>query len=282
LQVPVGNTLPPEHLEASAPETDAAKAPEVFLFPGLGGDDQELAALCAGCAPAVRSVPITFPDWTEIYAPSIGLDGLVEHCLAQIQSLAPTGQLRLAGYSFGGIIAFEVASALVASGRVVVRLGLLDTQTVPAFVNSGLSLNGRWQRLSDAVRHNKINAEVGRLIAGLLARSANPRLLRYASRMRYVRLPLNMERHIAVPLQTRFRLTILREQIYRMATTNPKLDVDACLFRCLEQTPGATSDFGWGRHLTQLQIVPIPGHHLSIMEPANVPALCAAFSAAMT
>lgn len=282
LSAPASSTLLPRQIGAPTLNADATEAPEVFLFPGLGGDEQELAVLRFGCAPALRGVQITFPDWTEIYARRIDLNGLIGHCIAQIESHAPIGPLRLAGYSFGGIIAFGVALALAASGRVVARLGLLDTPTVPSFVNAGLSLTGRWRRFSNAVCRNEINAEVGRLIAGMLARSANPWLLRNASRIRYVRLPLNMDQHIAVPLQTRFRLVILRELINRMAVTGAKLDVEAILFRCLEQEPGATNDFGWGRYLTRLQIVSVAGNHLSIMEPANVPSLCAAFIAALS
>jgi len=40
-----------------------------------------------------------------------------------------------------------------------------------------------------------------------------------------------------------------------MATTDAPLDIDAVLFRCVEQELGATDDLGWGRYLARLRIV---------------------------
>jgi thioesterase domain-containing protein len=59
------------------------------------------------------------------------------------------------------------------------------------------------------------------------------------------------------------------------------LDIPAILFRCVEQEPGETDDLGWRRYLADLQIVPVAGNHLSVIEPANIPSLCASFVAAM-
>jgi thioesterase domain-containing protein len=264
-----------------ASHCSSTEPPEVFLFPGLGGAERELHVLRVGCAPALRGVPVDFPDWTEIYASGINLDGLIGYCMEQIETHAPNGPLRLAGYSFGGIIAFAVASALAASGRAVARLGMLDTPTMPSFVNTRLSPTDRWQRISGAVRRGETSAELGRLVAGVLARSQNPWLLRGAARIRHVRLPLDMDQHIAVPLQMRFRLVILRELINRMAAVDVPLDIPAILFRCVEQEPGETDDLGWRRYLANLQIVPVAGNHLSVIEPANIPSLCASFVAAM-
>jgi thioesterase domain-containing protein len=268
-------------IRSPASHATSTEPPEVFLFPGLGGAEPELHILRVGCAPALRGVPVDFPDWTEIYAGGIDLDGLIRHCMEQIETRAPTGPLRLAGYSFGGIIAFAVASALAASGRAIARLGMLDTPTMPSFINARLSPTGRWHRFSGAVRRGETGAELGRLVAGTLVRSGNPWLLRNAARMRHVKLPLDMDQHIAVPLQMRFRLEILRELITRMAAVDVALDIPAVLFRCAEQERGATDDLGWKHYLTDLQVVPVAGDHLSIIDKANIPSLCASFVAAM-
>jgi acetoacetyl-CoA synthetase len=270
-----------ELIRSPIPHAGSTETPTVFLFPGLGGEERELHVLRVGCASALRAVPIEFPDWTEIYARGIDLDGLIRHCMGQIEAHAPVGPLRLAGYSFGGIIAFAVASAFAVSGRRVDRLGLLDTPTMPSFVSRRLSPIGRWRRFSVAVSRGEINAEFGRLLAGVLARSGNPWLLRGAASIRYVKLPLNMDQHIAIPLQMRFRLVILRELINRMAVVDAPSDIPTILFRCVEQEPGATDDLGWRRYSTNLQVVSVAGNHLSVIEPTNIPALCASFSAAM-
>jgi len=265
-------------MSAATSYDGTTEPPEVFLFPGLG-DMSELAFLRAGCEPALRFVPINVPTWAEIYARGIDLDGLIAQCVTQIETHAPLGPLRLAGYSFGGLIAFAVASAFAASGRVVALLGVLDTEVNPALVNVPLSPINQLSRLASAIRRGEMVPEIGRLISGALIRS--PWLLRRAARIRHVRLPLNMDEQLHVRLQMRARVMMLRELFDRMATTDAPLDIDAVLFRCVEQELGATDDLGWGRYLARLRIVPIAGDHYSLKDPANIPSLCVSFIAAM-
>jgi thioesterase domain-containing protein len=256
--------------------------PLVFVFPGLGGDDRELAAMRLGCAPAIRFVTVEFPDWTEMYSQSIDLDGLIARCMARINALAPEGRLRLAGYSFGGMMAYQVAAAFAASGRDVARLGLLDSKAVPSVVSMRPTLAWRWQRFSKAVGGGDMRGEIGRMIAGLVIRSGKPWLLQRAAKLRPVKLPLNMDEHIAEPFQTRFRLPLLQESVARLAVADRRLDISTVLFRCVEQdNPDAAHDLGWERHIQDLQVVPLPGNHSTFMKPANMAILCKAFVEAM-
>ena len=72
-----------------------------------------------------------------------GLDGVEEplgtveemaaHYVATITAANPAGPYALAGYSFGGIIAFEMARQLMAQGKRVKTLALLDTYVYPAY-----------------------------------------------------------------------------------------------------------------------------------------------------
>ncbi len=256
--------------------------PLVFVFPGLGGDDRELAAMRLGCTPAIRFVTVEFPDWTEMYLQSIDLDGLILRCMARINAVAPEGRLRLAGYSFGGMMAYQVAAAFAASGRDVARLGLLDSKAVPSVVSMRPTLAWRWRRFSKAIGGGDMRGEIGRMIAGLVIRSGKPWLLRGAARLRAVKLPLGMDEHIAEPLQTRFRLPLFQEGVARLAAVERRFDIPTVLFRCVEQDkPDVAHDLGWGRHIGDLQVVPMPGSHSTFMKPANIATLCKAFVVAM-
>jgi thioesterase domain-containing protein len=55
------------------------------------------------------------------------LDGWMAHCRSGLDALALDAPHRLAGYSFGGVIALEVARQLQAEGAVVAWLGLVDS-----------------------------------------------------------------------------------------------------------------------------------------------------------
>ena len=151
-------------------------APEVFLFPGLGGDELELAALRLGCAPTLQCIPVQFPYWTD-HARTLTLDQLVDHCCVQIESLAPTGDLRLAGYSFGGTIAYAVAKALTAAGRRVEWLGLVDAPSGSHVAATSRSSHARRRRWANAMRERQFSQEIARTIVGAVMRLRKPRLL---------------------------------------------------------------------------------------------------------
>jgi thioesterase domain-containing protein len=55
------------------------------------------------------------------------IEGMASHYLAAILAANPTGPYALAGYSFGGIIAYEMARQLLAMGKEVKFLGMFDT-----------------------------------------------------------------------------------------------------------------------------------------------------------
>jgi thioesterase domain-containing protein len=254
----------------------------VCVFPGLGGGDQELAAMRAACGSAVRFVIVEYPDWTDIYRRSIDLDGLIAICMERVRAAAPHGGLRLAGYSFGGSMAYAVAKAFLASGRDVARLGLVDSWAFPGVVNDRPTVARRWKRVTTSVRKRELHREIGRLTAGLIMRSRSPLLLRWAARMRQVRLPLDMHEHLAHPFQARFRLALLRELTDRMAVDDERLDVQTVLFRCAEQDQAdAAPDLGWERHIKSVRVIVVPGHHSTVINPANLQFLCEAFVASM-
>ena len=256
--------------------------PVVFVFTGLSGDDKELAALRAGCQPALQFVQIDLPHWFDIYNKAIALDAVIAASLAQIEAHDPNTPALLAGYSFGGHIAFTVATALEAAGRRVGRLGLLDTSATPPLSDERFSALRSLKNLRDAIRKGRFPAQIGHNVAGIAMRSGYRWPLHVLAGIRHVRLPMGMQKHIDIALQMRFNLVILKDLLDRMSAPGTPRQLDATLFRCTEQAPGSAEDLQWRRHLANLQIVAIPGNHLSLMNPRNIPALCTAFINAMT
>jgi thioesterase domain-containing protein/acyl carrier protein len=55
------------------------------------------------------------------------MEEIAAYYVSEILEQNPTGPYAIAGYSFGGIIAFEMAKQLKASGKEVVMLGMFDT-----------------------------------------------------------------------------------------------------------------------------------------------------------
>jgi thioesterase domain-containing protein len=101
--------------------------PTIFLFPGLDGDEPRLTNLRAGLSDRFRIIPIEYPDWPEMVRRSQSFDALVDLAVSQITAAQPGGPLLLAGYSFGGDVAFATATRLLRLERRIGFLGILDT-----------------------------------------------------------------------------------------------------------------------------------------------------------
>lgn len=59
-------------------------------------------------------------------SPENAIGELAEHCIVTIRRVQPHGPYRLCGYSFGGIVAFEIAHRLRSQGEEIAFLGLID------------------------------------------------------------------------------------------------------------------------------------------------------------
>ncbi|MGA9725840.1 MAG: SDR family NAD(P)-dependent oxidoreductase, partial [Candidatus Binatus sp.] len=76
-----------------------------------------------------RDQPIWGVEYSESEssAPLLRLEDLAAHYLKEIRKLQPSGPYHLLGYSFGGLLAFEIAQQLHATGQRIELLGMLDT-----------------------------------------------------------------------------------------------------------------------------------------------------------
>lgn len=66
------------------------------------------------------------------------IEGMARDYIEEVEQFQPEGPYYLAGYSFGGYIAYEMARQLEAKGKVVALLALFDTQagSLPRFPDS--------------------------------------------------------------------------------------------------------------------------------------------------
>ena len=106
-------------------------SPPVFIVHGLGGD-------VAGLFPMTRRM--TYPGAViGIQArglagkdtPHASVEAMAAEYLREVKARQPDGPYNLCGYSFGGLIAFEMARRLRDSGDEVALVGLFDTMMSP-------------------------------------------------------------------------------------------------------------------------------------------------------
>lgn len=97
----------------------------LYLMHPLGGELMAYRALAAALRSPVRTLGIRWRPDPQDDNP-ITLQSLAALHLAQLRAIQPVGPYSLAGWSFGGVLAYEMAQQLRACGQEVDYLGLLD------------------------------------------------------------------------------------------------------------------------------------------------------------
>jgi len=67
--------------------------------------------------------------------PHLSVGAMAAHYLDEIRAFQPRGPYALCGFSFGGLVAYEMARRLVADGETVELLGLIDTDIYPRHIS---------------------------------------------------------------------------------------------------------------------------------------------------
>ena len=111
--------------DTAIPVRSIGAARPLFLFPSLFNVDYARVL-----APHIdASIPIYgLQHQSEEASQLTTMDAIGRRFVRMIQVVQPSGPYRLAGWSFGGVLAYEVAAQLCAQHQIVEFVGLLDTQ----------------------------------------------------------------------------------------------------------------------------------------------------------
>ena len=220
------------------------------------------------------------------------MEGLAGRMVGLIRQIQPHGPYRLAGWSFGGVLAYEVAMQLLGQDEAVAFLGLIDSY-VPRMTDQGKS---RWSGPDALKRHlllqctaywkaqggvdelanlEQLEAGLGQLdFAALLQRCRNQGLL-------YAQMAAATDADLLSFLQ--------REVGHGHALAHYSLfplPIPVHLFSA-EQRPTELSRrsaaLGWDTALApgQLRQVQVPGDHQSMMQAPHIQSLGQAMSRAL-
>lgn len=266
----------------------SSKTPHLFLFPGMGGHDPKLVEVGAACREPVRTVQILYPSWrTLLHDPDFSLDALVSDTVAQIKMCCSTGPILLAGYSFGGIVAFAVAMRLREAGYYVCFLGLLDIEAQPGIDVSPGALRAPMthrQELAGFAAAVRRGEGTSKLAYATARRLKSPRwqpLLQLYARVPRRWLPSKFKVYLDRDLLSQHMEPLLREWAVRRDAL-PPLHVPVYLFRTAQHSANAARHLGWNHCCPDLTVISMSGTHLGMLKPSNLPALCEAFSKAVS
>jgi amino acid adenylation domain-containing protein len=103
-------------------------ARSLYLVHPLGGELLGYRELARASQAPVRLLGIGWTGEPPVYGSSLARIAGIH--VEQLCTIEPDGPYRLAGWSFGGVLAYEMAQQLAAGGGVVEFLGLLDANPV--------------------------------------------------------------------------------------------------------------------------------------------------------
>ena len=246
-------------LQASAANSnDAGKdaKPVVFLMPGILGDEPLLSHFRAAFGWNVRFKVIEYPEWRSTDDANSGFEQIIDAAYAQICAEPPCESYALAGYSFGGYVAFETARRLQSSGRQVGFLGLIDS---------------RMWGMSSAMGQSRMHALIAQAkrYLGILA---DPPTLARLVRKKIVAAARFVQWAASSRPSTALSFAFYRERNYQHRVDALRrwrllpLDMPITLYlsdQGLEELP---PDYGWGQLCTELSIVRVGGTHASMLE----------------
>jgi amino acid adenylation domain-containing protein len=237
--------------------------PPVFLIHHLGGN-------VAGYFPMTRRM--TWPG-SVIGIQARGLDGQVPphatveamavEYLREIKARQPDGPYYLCGYSFGGLVAFEMARRLWESGDEVALVGLFDTMMSPL----------RWPLRSWL---SIVHRRMARFAAGVIAapiESWPSAVWRMGSRVREkLRGCLKSSPTRVLKVST---CALIASARYRPGFYPGELT----LFTPVEREPGLPSlQTIWRKHARTLSIVETAGAHSTIFSATNADSTAASLT----
>lgn len=220
------------------------------------------------------------------------MEGLAARMVGLIRERQPHGPYRLAGWSFGGVLAYEVAMQLLGLDELVAFLGLIDSY-VPRMTDQG---KARWSGPDALKRHLLLqctaywNAQGGaHELASLEQLAAGIGQLDFAGLLQRCRDQGLLYAQMAAATDADLLNFIEREVGHGHALAHYSLfplPIPVHLFSALErptELSRRSESLGWEDALTpgQLRRIEVPGDHQSMMQAPHIRTLGAAISAAL-
>jgi thioesterase domain-containing protein/acyl carrier protein len=203
--------------------------------------------------------------------PFDNMEKIASYYISEILDQNPQGPYNLAGYSFGGVVAFEMAKQLTAMGKTVNMLGIFDT-SVDTSPKPKTFLNKSVKKLRDAYVYVKFNLQLLRKdpVQTLHYRYVNRKykMMRLLSKFHMIRESSGQEKY----LKHSARINHKHDIAYKNYVLTPyKGTID--LFRVSHRMYHLDDPeyFGWkSLALDGVEIHEVPGDHSTFLLSPNV------------
>jgi oxalate---CoA ligase len=237
-------------------------SPLVFWLSPAEGDLPEIARFRSAFGNQIRFVVIGYPSWREMLDAEGRFDAIVATAEAQIRAQCQDRVCFLAGYSFGGFVAWETAARLTRSGMKIGFVGLIDTRRRGSLAVDRQRVRPRIQRkLLVRIRKLTPKTVIRRLLTFLVKVKAFW-LLR-ALGILASKIHSESAFFLQWTLVTQLRMRALRDHELGSHPTA------VTLFRSEEFTE-ELPDYGWSTICSKVTVVPVSGSHSSLLLQADM------------
>lgn len=235
-----------------------SQPPPILITPGVGGraSFSQLAKHIRTGHP-IYGIQAKGVDGRE--KPFERIEDMAEFYLDALNQLQPRGPHVLIGYSFGGLVALEMAQRLTGNGQKVALLVLVDTYPHPRYFPPGQRLGLFARRVRGHISNMK-QRPMGETFSGLarsvkrrfhIADAHDPGTLPETARLSFAQATLRVKESDFVAM-ARYRPQFYRGKIrFVRPTVNSYLPNDPTAF--------------WERMAGELQVETVPGDHLGMV-----------------
>jgi amino acid adenylation domain-containing protein len=210
--------------------------PPLFFVHGVGGNVVEMLPAARRVSYRGAVIGIRARGLVRGEKPHSSVYAMAADYLKEIKRRQPVGPYHLCGYSFGGLVAYEMAQQLSASGSEVAFVGLFDTLMSPV----------RWPLRAWLTM---AGSRLARLCTGLRSPSPPP----------------------VQPSAPKLMIRVAASALFASARYRPGFyPGQLTLFTPAEREPGLPSlETIWRRHAKALSVIETAGSHATMLSAAN-------------
>jgi len=191
---------------------------------------------------------------------SLTVERIAAEYAREIEKIQPKGPYYLAGISFGGLLAFEIAQQFRSKGHEVAFLAMFDT----------LMPIGRLHYLARTVGHNLLHLSDGG--GAWFAERAKRVIGKAIAALQRMGGKVETSPEASLPIDDEARLLQLRDAVYQRAALNYKArpyDGPAVLIVAEDSDALGTPKI-WPRVIKKLDVLRVSGDHLGILRAPHV------------
>jgi arthrofactin-type cyclic lipopeptide synthetase C len=251
----------------------------VFGVPGAGGNVLSLQPLSKALGPGQPFFGLQAVGLDGKTTPFTSVEQTAAANIAAMKTVQPIGPYRLVGISYGGIVAYEMASTLLAQGEHVSSLILLDT-VAPTTLPDPAPDDEAAEMFDACTAMASLHGATLNIDLARLRQSSSDENVQYvASLLTAHGLEIDGEQ-FAVFYRVH-RANLLCNRAYRPSRLSHAIDVS--LYRATQRPQEGSvlsPDYGWNQLLPRpIRIHDVDATHFSILERVGIQGVAAAFNA---